>query len=115
MKRGSFGRTFLRPALAAQRACRLRPGLFRRDRFVGHRLLQLRPYRQNLSVLKAWRRGDVTYWKGVTSLVQNAGSVLGIYFFQRPHLLHRPPAGLRRLLPGRDPRHGRHVLVLARP
>jgi MFS family permease len=25
--------------------------------------------------------GDVAYWKGVTSLVQNAGSVLGIYFF----------------------------------
>ncbi len=25
--------------------------------------------------------GDVAYWKGVTSLVQNAGSVLGVYFF----------------------------------
>ena len=25
--------------------------------------------------------GDVTYWKGVTSLVQNGGSVLGVYFF----------------------------------
>jgi MFS family permease len=26
-------------------------------------------------------KGDLAYWKGVVSLVQNAGSVLGIYFF----------------------------------
>jgi predicted MFS family arabinose efflux permease len=26
-------------------------------------------------------KGDIIYWKGVTSLVQNAGSVLGVYFF----------------------------------
>ncbi len=37
--------------------------------------------------------GDVTYWKGVASLVQNGGSVLGIYFFSvLTHATGRRPA-----------------------
>ena len=57
--------------------------------------------------------GDVAYWKGVTSLVQNGGSVVGIYFFSvLTYRVGRRP-GLRRLLPPRHRRHGRHVLVSA--
>ena len=50
------GRTLLRPALAAQRPGRLRPGLFRRHRPVGHRLFQLRPHPTKYSFRPSKRR-----------------------------------------------------------
>jgi MFS family permease len=46
---------------------------------------------QGLSVQQI--NGKLTFWKGITSLVQNAGAFLGIYAFARvTHLIGRKPA-----------------------
>ena len=56
-------------------------------------------------------RGKLTFWTGITSLVQNAGAFFGIYAFTCITARHRPQAGLRHLVRAGGGRHGVHVLV----
>ena len=82
-------RAVRRPALAAEHDRRHGPGLRRRRRPLGHRLLQLRPDPHASSASTSRPRGStrrqiagkLTFWTGITSLVQNAGAFFGIYAF----------------------------------
>ena len=57
------------------------------------------------------RRGNLTFWTGITSLLQNAGAFFGIYAFSRITDVHRPQAGVRHLVRAGDGRDRVHVLV----
>ena len=85
---GLDGRDVRRPAVAEEHDRGHDPRLRRRGRALGHRLLQLRP--DPLGLPQALRgpgadpqqiAGKLTYWTGITSLVQNAGAFFGIGAF----------------------------------
>ena len=97
---GLAGRAVRRPVLAAEHDRRHGAGLRGRGRPLGHRVFQLRPGRHGLPQalpgpgLSAQEiAGKLTFWKGITSLLQNGGAFFGIYAFARmTHHIGRKPA-----------------------
>ena len=100
-KLGSLRELFRRPALAEEHARRDGARLRGRGRTLGHRLFQFRPGRRRVSQAFSGPgpespqqiAGKLTFWSGITSLVQNAGAFFGIYAFALvTHRIGRKPA-----------------------
>ena len=118
-KLGSYRRAVRRPALAAQRDRRHVlafsgvVGLWGIGFFSFDLIRSV--FTQALRGRRAWPpaeiAGKLTFWIGITSLLQNVGGFFGIYAFSRVTHAHRPQAGLRHLVRAGHAQHGLGLLV----